>query len=207
MATLNDTQLAAEATIIQNETSAGANTADRVGLMLNDIIENKINNDKIATTTSLGTSNTVVPSQNAVKVYADTKQDLLVSGTNIKTVNGSSLLGSGNLTVGLPYSVYAFYAEQFSTNPPVVSVEQNTTAVTITWTRAAQGRIRGTASAAIFTTNKTTVLLSGNAGDIDSPNVLIYQVVSTTIIDIANYDTSFVKQDNFNISCEIKVYP
>ena len=29
----------------------------------------------------------------------DSKQDLLISGTNIKTVNGQSLLGSGNLTI------------------------------------------------------------------------------------------------------------
>jgi hypothetical protein len=28
-----------------------------------------------------------------------TKQDTLVSGTNIKTVNGNSLLGSGDLTI------------------------------------------------------------------------------------------------------------
>ena len=34
------------------------------------------------------------------------KQDLLVSGTNIKTINSNSLLGSGNLTIsGLPSSV------------------------------------------------------------------------------------------------------
>lgn len=32
------------------------------------------------------------------------KQDTLVSGTNIKTVNGTSLLGSGNLATGLNYS-------------------------------------------------------------------------------------------------------
>ena len=29
----------------------------------------------------------------------DAKQDLLVSGTNIKTINGTSLLGSGELEV------------------------------------------------------------------------------------------------------------
>ena len=29
----------------------------------------------------------------------DTKQDKLVSGTNIKTINGSSLLGSGNIVI------------------------------------------------------------------------------------------------------------
>ena len=32
------------------------------------------------------------------------KQDLLVSGTNIKTINGSSILGSGNLLVGTEYT-------------------------------------------------------------------------------------------------------
>ena len=56
-----------------------------------------------STSTSLGTSDTLYPSQNAVKSYVDTgiwaKQDTLVSGTNIKTVNGSSLLGSGNLEI------------------------------------------------------------------------------------------------------------
>jgi hypothetical protein len=30
----------------------------------------------------------------------NSKQDALVSGTNIKTVNGNSLVGSGNLTIG-----------------------------------------------------------------------------------------------------------
>jgi len=37
--------------------------------------------------------------QVASKVYADTKQPTLVSGTNIKTVNSTSLLGSGNVAV------------------------------------------------------------------------------------------------------------
>lgn len=32
----------------------------------------------------------------------DTKQDTLVSGTNIKTINGTSLLGSGNITLETP---------------------------------------------------------------------------------------------------------
>jgi hypothetical protein len=47
------------------------------------------------------TANTdnLVPSQKAVKTYADTKQSALVSGTNIKTINGDSVLGSGNLVV------------------------------------------------------------------------------------------------------------
>ena len=35
----------------------------------------------------------------------NTKQDLLVSGTNIKTVNGNSLLGSGNISIS-PQGIY-----------------------------------------------------------------------------------------------------
>jgi hypothetical protein len=57
-----------------------------------------------STSTSLGTSDTLYPSQNAVKSYVDTglatKQDTLVNQTNIKSINGTSLLGSGDLTVG-----------------------------------------------------------------------------------------------------------
>lgn len=50
-----------------------------------------------------GASGAVVSSQAAVKTYVDTvaatKQATLVSGTNIKTVNSATLLGSGDLTV------------------------------------------------------------------------------------------------------------
>ena len=37
--------------------------------------------------------------EKAIKTKIDTKQDTLVSGTNIKTVNGNSLLGSGDITI------------------------------------------------------------------------------------------------------------
>jgi len=55
----------------------------------------------------LGTSSTLYPTQKAVKEYTDNsvstlaslKQDNLISGTNIKTVNGESLLGSGDLVL------------------------------------------------------------------------------------------------------------
>lgn len=39
-------------------------------------------------------------SQTDLQTALDAKQDDLVSGTNIKTINGSSVLGSGNLTIG-----------------------------------------------------------------------------------------------------------
>ena len=50
------------------------------------------------------------------------KQDLLVSTSNIKSVNGTSLLGSGNLSVGTVTSVGLTMPAAFSvTNSPIVS--------------------------------------------------------------------------------------
>jgi hypothetical protein len=46
-------------------------------------------------------SDIVVPSQKAVKSYLTANyQPTLVSGTNIKTINGNTLLGSGDLVIG-----------------------------------------------------------------------------------------------------------
>ena len=70
-------------------------------------------NEGIATTTYYGvtklssatnsTSAAMAATPAAVKAaydHASSKQDALVSGTNIKTINGESILGSGDLTVG-----------------------------------------------------------------------------------------------------------
>jgi len=50
-------------------------------------------------TTLADNSDTYYPSQKAVKTAVDAKQDVLVSGTNIKTINSNALPGSGNITV------------------------------------------------------------------------------------------------------------
>lgn len=49
-----------------------------------------------------GTLSTQTDLQSAL----DAKQPTLVSGTNIKTVNGSSLVGSGNVTIGASVAIY-----------------------------------------------------------------------------------------------------
>lgn len=49
---------------------------------------------------NLTTSESTLPlSANQGKILNDTKQDILVSGTNIKTINNESLLGEGNLNI------------------------------------------------------------------------------------------------------------
>lgn len=54
-------------------------------------------------TDTISDNNSNPPQTKAVKSYVDnavsSKQDSLVSGTNIKTVNGQSLLGSGNIAI------------------------------------------------------------------------------------------------------------
>jgi len=61
--------------------------------------------DGKAATSHTHTASNITDFNTAVDARITGKQDTLVSGTNIKTVNGSSLLGSGNLAVnaaGLP---------------------------------------------------------------------------------------------------------
>lgn len=62
---------------------------------------------------TLGKLHTAVQSEvNAVT----TKQDILVSGTHIKSVNGASILGSGNLIVGAQQDVFYENAQTVSSN-------------------------------------------------------------------------------------------
>jgi hypothetical protein len=52
--------------------------------------------------TTLASSTTELVRADAIATAIGTKQDTLVSGTNIKTVNGTSLLGSGNYEIDIP---------------------------------------------------------------------------------------------------------
>ena len=55
------------------------------------------------------------------------KQDTLVSGTNIKTVNNTSLLGSGNVSINIPTA---------SSTTPVADTTSGTAGTGTTWARA-----------------------------------------------------------------------
>lgn len=68
-------------------------------------------------------SDTLIPSQSAVKTAIDGKQDVLVSGTNIKTLNGNSLLGSGDIPLPyIPQKAGTILAATFSGNPKKATV-------------------------------------------------------------------------------------
>ena len=61
----------------------------------------KLGSKATATTPAAGDNDTSVATTAFVKTAISGKQDALVSGTNIKTVNGNSLLGSGNLCIAI----------------------------------------------------------------------------------------------------------
>lgn len=67
MAVKTDIELAADSLQIQNETLSNANTAARVGTILSNVVENKINKDKIVTSLGATATDNKVPSEKCVK--------------------------------------------------------------------------------------------------------------------------------------------
>ncbi|MCQ2957369.1 MAG: hypothetical protein MJ180_00540 [Candidatus Gastranaerophilales bacterium] len=53
---------------------------------------------------SIGNNTDGTITQSAISISLSTKQDALVSGTNIKTINNNSLLGSGNISISASLS-------------------------------------------------------------------------------------------------------
>ena len=62
-------------------------------------------------------SKKLVPAINEVNTLAKNKQDKLTSGTNIKTINNQSLLGSGNIEISAPSITVDTTMSDTSTNP------------------------------------------------------------------------------------------
>ena len=73
----------------KTELNAKANTADLAAVATSGSYNDLTDKPSIPDTTNLAT-----------KSELNAKQDALVSGTNIKTINGESLLGEGNITIG-----------------------------------------------------------------------------------------------------------
>jgi len=113
MATRTDAQLTTDANVIKNETAPGANTATRVGNMLVDAIDSKLNIDKIASPTVVG----------ATKLYANlaaSNADGAVSQAGIKTAvdlkADSAIEAWSNLTYTAPWTTANFQAKYRKNN-------------------------------------------------------------------------------------------
>lgn len=100
MAELTDLQLTDLSNTVQNETAAGANTATRIGELFNDIVDSKINNDKISTDMVADSgSNSKVPSVAAVETQLSGKQNSLgFTAENVANKSTNITMDTGSNT-------------------------------------------------------------------------------------------------------------
>ena len=122
------------------------------------------------------------------------KQDLIV-GSETYVAGVAEVTGNPtrNFTVGsiaslansinLGYTVYAALISQTGTAAPVATVLQNTTSGTIAWTRDSAGIYTATASSAIFTANKTAVIINQGSSSSTSNIEWASGTTSTVTID------------------------
>lgn len=99
----------------------------------------------------------------------NSKQDALVSGTNIKTINGSSILGSGDLIVGSVTNVSALTLGTSGTDLSSSVANGTTTPVITLNVPTASATNRGALSSADWTTfnnkqNAVSLTTTGNSG-------------------------------------------
>ena len=139
----------------------------------------------------------------AVVDYADqqdaTKQSTLVSGTNIKTINGSSILGSGNLSV-LPYKSYTAIIRSVTGVATPTIMENTIGAIVI------EGNINNFTATLLdaFPSNKT-VIFASIANTSESTLVTVNVNASAKSTALMPFETNLEYNDS-EIYIEIRVY-
>jgi hypothetical protein len=203
-----DGQLNTQANVIKNETVVGANTPTRVGLMLNDIIDNKINTDKISTNQALGTSDDLLPTQNAVKVYADglinTNTSLGTSNTKAPSQNATKVYVD-TLAATLP-KVYLAYLTQ-GTLAPVPTQIRSTFVSPIVFSKVTPGNFLATSGGAEFTLGKTVMTILNSVSK--SVKFTGYTALDSSNISFVTRDTTGTNTDGLLLGdiIKIEVYP
>ena len=135
MAQQTDAQLQTLSIQVRDEVLAGANTATRVGTLFSDMVDSKLNTGSVSTNTSLGTSDGLVPSQNAVRTYV----------TNVSSSIATSITNLSSSIVSMPNDkIYAAILTQNGAvdGPPTPTVIRNTLGFTPTWEYVGEGEYR-----------------------------------------------------------------
>lgn len=150
MAQKTDAQLTTLSNTVQNETTASANSATRLGGLLNDLNDSKINNDKISTDIDADTgSDAKVPSVAAVEAFV-----------------ASEVAGAG---VG--YKTYKVYMTQSGSSAPTATIIKNSLSGTPTLSRTSTGTYRITLTGA-FPSAKTFIQNNFRALTFSDPNFI-----------------------------------
>jgi flagellin-like hook-associated protein FlgL len=145
----------------------------------------------------------------------DTRQEELVSGTNIKTVNGESLLGEGNIDVGgessLPYGVISFFLS-ISEGTPTFTIKQNDYPdSTVSMSIPSNGKVRITTTENVFNTSTKLMATIFNVGGQMYFGVPNYNLLSFPTwfldIDLKKFDNTQTGTPNItNIYFEIRIF-
>jgi hypothetical protein len=136
-----------------------------------------------STTTTLGTSNTLYPTQNAVKTYVDN-------------------------AAGVQKKIYRAYVTQSGTGAPSAGVFENSLGVTPTWGRISAGHFSLTATG-LFQSNKYFAVTTPAGTTEAAVTVMFYANLGDEpdIIYFAHLNDSLVFADGCKFFIEIAVYP
>lgn len=152
MAQKTDSQLQTLANTVQNETTASANSATRMGGLLNDFNDSKINKDKVSSDIDADTgSDTKVPSVAAVEAFV--AQEIAAAPS------------------GVGYKTYKVYMTQSGSSAPTATIIKNTLSGTPTLSRTSTGTYRITLTAA-FPSAKTFIQNNFRALTFSDPNFI-----------------------------------
>ena len=137
--------------------------------------------------TLTSTSTTEALSANIGKTLQDTKQDTLVSGTSIKTVNGTTLLGSGDLsTIQTTITGNAGTATTLQTARTINDVSFDGSANITIVDSTKLPLTGGTMTGAITAIRETKVAMAANNIDLATGNLFTKTISGATTLTISN---------------------
>jgi hypothetical protein len=121
----------------------------------------------------------VVAKINGIITALGNKQNTLVSGTNIKTVNSNSLVGSGNITVAA--ANFGGYRQDFY---DVVSGAQFTLALNTSWSNNPRSGVLQIMASAEYGNGYAKVFIACNSGTVNGYSAEILETYQSTTMSV-----------------------
>jgi len=146
---------------------------------------------------------------NSYAAGTPTTSDLILGVDTSNSKNTTKTFTAGDIASlasgSTAYNSYVALLTQTSTNAPVATVLSNNLTATLTWARTGVGVYTLTASAAIFTANKTIVFLNAGSGI----PLISAERTSDTVLTVKTFvPSSAAATDNFitNGAFEVRIY-